>query len=101
MIHQAIVCHFLVLCSWTAIVGIWVDADASTWSEDARYLYIFGVHKLDEVLHDLVHAVLMEISVVAETEKIELEALALDHSHVRDIAYADLGEVRLACDRAE
>ena len=43
----------------------------------------------------------MEIPVIAETEEIELEALALNHPVVRDIADADFRKIRLACNRAE
>ena len=42
---------------------------------------------------------LVEVSVVSESEKIEFEALAFKHLDVRDIADAELREVRLSCNR--
>ena len=85
---EALFCQFLVLGARTAVVGVGIDGDAATWSEEAGDLDVFGIHQFDEVLHDDVYAVLVEVSVVSEAEKIELEALALDHLDVRDIADA-------------
>ena len=45
-------------------------------------LDVSWIHKLDEVLHDDVHAVLMEGPMIAEAEEVELEALALDHAYI-------------------
>ena len=91
----------LIFCALAAIVGEGVDADAATRGEDARHLDIFGVHEADEVLHDDVDAVFVEIAVVAETEEVELKTLALYHAHVGDILYANLGKVGLTRDGAQ
>jgi hypothetical protein len=40
----------------------------------------------------------MEISVVAEREKIELERLALHHTLVGQVRNADFGKIGLPCD---
>lgn len=93
--------QFLVLGARTAVVGVGVDGDASTWGEEAGNLDVFGIHQFDEVLHDDVYTVLVEVSVVSEAEKIELETLALDHLDVRDVADAEFCEVRLSCNRTE
>lgn len=98
---EALLGQFLVLGARTAVVGVRVDGDAATWGEEAGDLDVFGIHQFDEVFHDDVYAVLVEVSVVSEAEKIELEALALDHLHVRDIADAEFREVRLSCNRTE
>ena len=91
----------LVLGAGTAVVGVRVDGDAATWGEEAGNLDVFGIHQFDEVLHDDVYAVLVEVSVVSEAEKIEFETLAFNHLDVRDIADAELCEVRLSCNRTE
>jgi hypothetical protein len=93
--------QFLVLGTRTAVVGVRIDGDAATRGKEACDLDVFGIHQFDEVLHDDVYAVLVEVSVVSEAEKIELETLALDHLDVRDIADAKLCEVRLSCNRTE
>ena len=85
----------------TAVIAIREDRYASSWRKQACHLDIFRVHQPDEILHYLVDAVLVEIPVVAETEEIELEALALDHPAVRDIADADFRKVGLPRNRTE
>ena len=98
---EALFGQFLVLGARTAVVGIGIDGDAATRGEDACDLDVFGIHQFDEVLHDDVYTVLVEVSVVSEAEKIELETLALDHLHVRDIVDAEFREVRLSGNRTE
>ena len=101
MVHEAMLGKLLIFCALAAIVGEGVDADAATRGEDARHLDIFGVHEADEVLHDDVDAVLVEVTVVAEAEEIELQAFAFDHLLVGKIGNADLGKVGLPRDGAE
>ena len=50
------------------VIGERLDGDSPTGIEQADDLQIFGIHQLDQVLHDDVHAILMEVAVVAETE---------------------------------
>ena len=94
-------CQTLVLCAFSAVVGVGPDWDAASWGEYSCHLNILRVHKADKVLHDDVDAVLMEVTVIAEAEKIKLKTLALHHLHVGNVWYANLGEVGLACDGAE
>ena len=78
-----------------------MDADASTWREDAPHFDVLRIHEPDQILHDQVHTILVEGSVRAEAEEVELEAFTLDHLHVRDVVDRDLGEIWLARDGAE
>lgn len=98
---ESLLCQFLVFGAWLAIVGIRPDADAATRSKDACYLYIFRVHQFDEILHDDVYTVFMEIAMIAETEEIKFQTLALYHLYVRNIADANLCEIWLTRNRAE
>ena len=84
-----------------AIIGIGVDADTTTRHEETRNLDILGVHQPDEVFHDDVHAVFVEIAMVAEREEIQLQTLALYHALVGNIRDAHLTEVGLPGDRAQ
>ena len=61
------------------VVGKRIDADTATRHEISRYLQVFGIHQFYQILHDDVHAVLMEIAVIAKREEIEFETLALHH----------------------
>ena len=89
------------LGAWTAIVGIRMDGDAAAWCEDARHLDVAWIHELDEVLHNDVDAVLVEVAVVAEGEEVEFQRLRLHHPDIGDVRDDDVGKVRLAGDRAE
>ena len=93
--------HLFVLRSWLAVIGIGIDADATTGREQPYHLDVLGCHEPHQVFHDDVHAVLMEIAVVAEGEKVELQALGLHHALGRYVHNLDFGKVGLARDRAE
>ena len=68
VVHHPIVCHLLILGAWATVVGVWVDADATTWSEDACHFNVLRIHKVYEILHNLIDAIFMEVAVVAERE---------------------------------
>ena len=78
-----------------------MNADTSAWGEEAYYFDVFGAHQADEVFHDDVHAVFMEVAVIAKAEKIELQAFAFHHALVRQIADAYFGKVGLPGDGAQ
>ena len=99
--REALLGKGLVLRAGAAPVGVGVDGDAAARGEEARDLDVLGVHQGAQVFHDGVDAVLVEVAVGAETEEVELEALALHHPPVGDVADADLREVRLARDGAQ
>ena len=101
MIHESVLCKFLVLCSWTTIVSVWIDADATTRSKDARHLNILRIHETDKIFHDDIYAILMKVAMIAEREEIKLQALALNHSHVWHILNLYLCKVWLTCNRTE
>ena len=91
----------LVLRAGTAIVGVRVDADAATGSEQAGDLDVLRVHKADKILHDDVDTILVEVSVITEAEEVELETLALDHAYIGNVHDANLSKVRLSGNRAQ
>lgn len=98
MVLQAIVCHLFILRARASVVGVWINADATAGSEDACDLDVFGGHQFDEVFHDDIDAVFVEVTVVAEGEEIKLQTLALYHQLVGNVAYSYLSEVGLAGD---
>ena len=98
MLHKALFGQLLIFGARPAVVGIGIDADTATRSEDARHLYIFRIHQSDKVFHDNVHAVFMKVAVVAETEQIELQALTLHHTLTGQVHYLYLGKVGLSGD---
>lgn len=101
MCGETLLCEFFEFCTRTAVIGIREYGDSTTRSEKTCYFNVFRVHQFDKVFHDFVYAILVEVSMITETEKIEFQALALDHFHVRDVADTDFSKVRLARDRTE
>lgn len=79
-----------------AVIAVGIDGDAAPGQELAPHLNVLGVQQADQVLHDDIDAVLVEIPVIAEGEEIELQALTLHQLLVRYIGDVDGGEVRLA-----
>ena len=98
MVHQALLSQLLILGTWAAVVGIGINTDATTRGEEPDDLYILGIHQTDEILHDDIDAVLVEITMIAETEKIQLQTLRLHHPLTRNIHDLDLCKIRLTRD---
>lgn len=90
-----------VLGAGAPVVCIGVDGDAAPRGEKTAYLDVLGIHQFDEVLQDNIDTVLVEGPVVAEAEEVNLQALALHHTEIRDIGNLDLCEVGLTGDGAE
>jgi len=101
MIHHPEIRHLLILCPRLAVVAVRIDGDPATWRKFAPHLDIARLHELDQVVHDDVDAILVEVTVIAEAEQIELERFALYHLDVGHIADVDGSEVRLSGNRAE
>ena len=62
-----------VLVFGVAIIGKGVYTDSSSRGKNAGYFYILGIHQTDQVFHNDVHTVLVEIAVVAERKQIQFE----------------------------
>ena len=71
--EQPVLSDALPLRSRPAVIAVRVDRYASARCELAPDFDVLGIHELDEILHDDVHAVLMEVAVIAEREQIELQ----------------------------
>lgn len=93
--------HFFVFRSRSSVVGVGKNADAASWREDSRHFDVFWIHQFDEVLHDDVDTIFVEVAVVSEAEQVELQALAFHHFMVGEIVDAYFGKVGLPCDGAE
>lgn len=101
MIHHAVVGHLFVLRSRLAVVRIRVNGDAAARCEFAPYFNEAGVHQLDQIVHDDIHTILVEITMVAEAEQVQLERFALDHFDIRNVADIDRCKVWLTRNRAQ
>jgi len=101
MTEQPLLGKLLVFGAGAAVVGVRIDADAATGREEADDLDVLGIHESDEILHDDVHAVFMEIAVVAEREEIQFQTLRLHHPLAGEIHDLDLCKVGLTRDGAK
>lgn len=95
MFKEPATCQLLILRTGTTVVAVWIYADASTRREKACYLDVTGIHKSNKVVHDDVDTIFMKRAMIAETEKIEFETLALYHLHIGNIIYLYGGKIGL------
>ena len=98
MVQQTLTGHFLIFRAGAAIVGIGIDADAATREEKAQHLNVLGIHQANKVFHNDIDAVFMKVAMIAEGEKIELEALRLHHTLTGQVHDLYLGKVWLTSD---
>ena len=98
---EALARHLFIFSSRPPVIDIRMDGDASAWGEKAQHLYIFRIHQLYKIIEDYVDAILMEATMIPETEKIQFQALAFDHTHIRNVADPYLSEIGLSGNRTE
>ena len=79
----------------TAVIAVGIDADAAARQEFPPDFDILRIHGIDEVVHDDVDAVFVEVSVVAEAEQVEFQSLAFDHPFIGDVGNINRSVVRL------
>ena len=72
MIEEAVLSQLLILGARHTIVGIRINADASTGRKDACNLYILRLHQLYKVFHNDVYTVFMKVAMVSEAKEIQL-----------------------------
>ena len=92
--------EFLVFCPGFSPVCVWVDGEPAPGEELPPDFDISGLEKLDEVVPDYVDHILMECTVVSESEEVELQGLALHDKLVWDVGDCDCGVVWLSSLRA-
>jgi len=80
-----------------AVVGEGLDGDAATGFEQSDDLQIFRIHQFDQVFHNDVHAVFVEVAMIAEAEKVKFQALALHHQCTRNVVDNEVSKVGLTC----
>ena len=78
------------------VVGERLDGDATTRIEQSDDLQVLGIHQPYQVFHDDVDTVLVEVAMVAETEEVKFQALALHHQRARNVINNKVSEVWLA-----
>ena len=65
---KALFCRLFPLCTRLAVVCVWIDGQTTAWRELAPYLDVLRIHQLDEVFHNDIDAIFVEIPMVTETK---------------------------------
>ena len=65
---KALFCSLFPLCTRLAVVCVWIDGQTTARRKLAPYLDVLRIHQLDEVFHDDIDAIFVEIPVIAETK---------------------------------
>lgn len=101
MAEESLFGEFLPFGARSSVIRERVNAYTAPRDEESRNLDVFGVHEILKVLHYGVDAIFMETAVAAETEKIQLQALAFHHPLVGNVADPDFTEIGLSGDGTE
>ena len=56
------------LCTRLAIVCVWIDGQTTARRKLAPYLDVLRIHQLDEIFHDDINTIFMEITMITETK---------------------------------
>ena len=65
---KALFRSLLPLCTRLAVICVWIDRQTTARCKLAPYLDVLRIHQLDEIFHDDVNAIFMEITMVTETK---------------------------------
>lgn len=84
-----------------AVVAIGVNGEAASGEEFAPYFDVPGMEQFNQVGHDDIHTIFMEVAVISETEEVKLERFTFYHVLVRDIGNINGSKIRLAGFRAQ
>ncbi|MNR55322.1 hypothetical protein D3C85_1756630 [compost metagenome] len=73
MIDQPVLSHRFIFGSRAPPVAVRINGNAAARGELAPDFNIAGLHQGDQIIHNNVYTVLMEIPMVPEAEQIELQ----------------------------
>ena len=65
---KALFCRLFPVCTRLAIVCVWIDGQTTTRRKLTPYLDVLRIHQLDEVFHDDIDAVLVEVPMITEAK---------------------------------
>ena len=84
-----------------AVVAIGVNGEAASGEKFTPHFDVPGTEQLDQIGHDDIDAVFVEVAVVPEAEEVEFQRFTFYHVLVRDIGNINGSEIRLAGFRAQ
>ena len=72
MICHPVPCNVFPLCTRFTIITVRINGNTASWSKFSPHFNVFRIHQFDKVFHNDIDAILMEISMIAEAEKVEI-----------------------------
>ena len=82
-VHHSVLRHFPIVRFAVALVAIGINTDAAARSELAPHFDVFRFHQGNKIFHDDIYTILVKRAMVTETEQIQFQAFAFNHSFVR------------------
>ena len=70
MAEQSLTSYSLILRPGASIVTEGHNTNPSTRAKVSGYLYVFGIHQLDEIIHDNIDTILVKVPMISEAEQI-------------------------------
>ena len=101
MLPQPVFSKFFPLCSFHPMVTVGIDGEASSGEEFAPDFYISWLQQVNQVIHDDIYAVFMEVTVIAEAEEVKFQGFAFYHEISGNVGDVDGGKIGLPCLRAQ
>ena len=95
MLPQPVCSKFFPLSSFHAVIAVGVDGEAAAGEEFAPDFDVPGMEEVDQVVHDDIYAVFMEVAVIAEAEEVEFQGFAFYHEISGNVGDVDGGKIGL------
>lgn len=73
MVHHPVLGHLFILGAGLSIIAIRINGDTAARSEFAPHFNVFRLHQFYQIIHNDIHTMLVEISMIAEAEQVQLE----------------------------
>lgn len=101
MVSQSVPCHVFPARTGLTVIAVRVDRNAASRSKFTPDFDVFRIHQFDQVFHDDIHAVFMEVPMISEAEQVKFERFTFYHFFTRDVGNIDCRKIRLAGNRTE
>lgn len=95
MLPQPICSKFFPLCAFHTVIAVGIDGEAAAGEEFAPDFDVPGLEEVDQVIHDDIDAVFMEVAVIAEAEEVEFQGFAFYHEISGNVGDVDGGKIGL------
>ncbi len=71
MMGETVISHLFPFCPFLSVITVRINRDPSSWKEFSPDFNILRVHKIYQIFHNLIAAVLMKISMISVRKEIQ------------------------------